>query len=206
MLSLFLRSTRYTSGKMELYFATHNRNKLSEIQKLLPENIRLLSLDDLGLQEEIPETADTIAGNSLMKTQYVYDQYQVACFGDDTGLEVDALQGAPGVRSARYASEGKDSEANMDLLLKNLENAENRTARFKTVITFIAADGDTRQFTGTVEGEITHTRSGEKGFGYDPVFRPAEHDKTFAEMSPEEKNKISHRGKAFRQLINFLKA
>lgn len=190
---------------MKIYFATHNKNKLKEIQQLLPAGFELLGLDDLQLNEDIPETADTIEENSRMKTRYVYDRYKVACFGDDTGLEVDALNGEPGVYSARYAGEEKDSNANMDLLLRKLALEKNRKARFKTVITYIAPSGAEKQFTGTVEGEITKGKTGGEGFGYDPVFKPIGHERTFAEMSPEEKNKISHRARAFQKLIDYLR-
>ncbi|MFY0607816.1 MAG: RdgB/HAM1 family non-canonical purine NTP pyrophosphatase [Cyclobacteriaceae bacterium] len=189
---------------MKIYFATHNKNKLKEIAKIIPSGFELLGLDELNLHEDIPETADTIEENSLMKTKYVFDKHQVACFGDDTGLEVAALNGAPGVFSARYAGPKCDSNENMALLLKNLEGEENRKARFKTVITYIDAKGIERQFTGIVNGEITKSQSGEKGFGYDPIFLPEGCDKTFAEMTSSEKNKISHRARAFRQLITFL--
>lgn len=190
---------------MKIYFATHNQNKLKEIKKLLPDGMELLGLNELGLVEDIPETSDTIEGNSLMKTQYVFDRHRVACFGDDTGLEVDALDGAPGVYSARYAGPEKDSNANMDLLLDNLEGVKNREARFKTVITYIDEKGLQRQFTGIADGKITSNKSGTEGFGYDPVFQPKGMDLTFAELSADEKNKISHRAKAFEQLVNFLK-
>lgn len=190
---------------MKIYFATHNANKLKEVRKLLPDGLELLGLDALGLDDDIPETADTIEGNSLMKTQYVWDRYGVACFGDDTGLEVDALNGAPGVYSARYAGPGRDSNDNMELLLKNLTGIENRDARFKTVITYLDERGARYQFTGIAEGEIIRERSGTQGFGYDPIFRPAGSQLTFAEMSAEEKNRISHRAKAFGQLVEFLR-
>ncbi|MEQ8472796.1 MAG: non-canonical purine NTP diphosphatase [Marinoscillum sp.] len=189
---------------MKLYFATHNENKLREISKLLPTGLELLGLNDLNLHEDIPETADTIAGNSLMKTQYVYQKHHVACFGDDTGLEVKALNGEPGVYSARYAGEQKNSNDNMDLLLSKLSGIENRSARFVTIITYITEEGKTHQFIGKAEGKITTSRSGQEGFGYDPIFQPDGFDVTFAEMSAEEKNKISHRAKAFQQLIEFL--
>lgn len=189
---------------MTLYFASHNPNKVAEIRRILPVGLELKGLDELGLNEEIPETAETIEGNSLMKTQYVWDRYHVPCFGDDTGLEVDALGGAPGVYSARYAGPEKDSEANMKLLLKNLVNCQSRDARFKTVITYIDAEGMVHQFTGVVNGVITAGRSGAEGFGYDPVFRPEGYKQTFAEMSRDEKNVISHRGRAFAQLVTFL--
>lgn len=190
---------------MRIYFATHNNNKLKEIQKLLPAGLELLGLDDLGLTEDIPETANTIEGNSLMKTLYVHEKYGVACFGDDTGLEVTALDGAPGVYSARYAGPGGDSQANMSLLLKNLAGHEDRSAQFKTVITYIDQQGNQKQFTGIAKGEITSGQSGEEGFGYDPIFRPEGHNRTFAEMTAQEKNQISHRARAFAQLIAYLK-
>ena len=190
---------------MILYFASHNQNKVKEIAKLLPEGMELRSLDDLNLHEDIPETASTIEGNSLMKTEYVYKKHRVACFGDDTGLEVDALNGEPGVYSARYAGPQKSSEDNMSLLLSKLEGVQNRKARFKTVITFFDENGEISQFTGIATGGITNTKSGSEGFGYDPIFQPDGYPVTFAEMSAEDKNKISHRGKAFEQLVNFLK-
>ncbi len=190
---------------MVVYFATHNEHKVKEIAKLLPVGMELRSLDELNLLEDIPETADTIEGNSLMKTEYVYKKHKVACFGDDTGLEVAALKGAPGVYSARYAGSQKSSLDNMNLLLENLQGEENRKARFKTVITFFDAKGAMQQFTGICQGTITRDICGEEGFGYDPIFQPEGYPITFAEMSAEEKNAISHRGKAFEQLINFLK-
>ncbi len=189
---------------MKIYFATHNKNKLKEIAKIIPAGFELLGLEDLDLQEDIPETSDTIEGNSSMKTQYVFQKHGVVCFGDDTGLEVAALDGAPGVYSARYAGPNCDSKDNMKLLLKNMEGADNRKARFKTVITYIDASGNKNQFTGIVNGDITETQSGHEGFGYDPIFLPEGHSKTFAEMTSSEKNKISHRARAFRQLIQFL--
>lgn len=190
---------------MKLYFATHNSNKLKEIQKLLPQGMELLGLNSLGVTEDIPETAATIEGNSQMKTHYVFDHYGVACFGDDTGLEVDALNGEPGVYSARYAGPQKNSEDNMNLLLERMQGQANRAARFKTVITYIDGGGNEKQFTGIAEGTITAERSGAKGFGYDPIFQPSGYDRTFAEMTAEEKNSISHRGKAFAQLVDYLK-
>lgn len=172
---------------------------------MLPESFEILGLDDLNLHEEIPETAETIEGNSHMKTAYVFNKNGVACFGDDTGLEVDALDGAPGVYSARFAGPECDSNKNMDLLLQKLSGKENRSARFKTVITYINESGESTQFTGIVEGDITSEKSGNAGFGYDPIFKPKGYQVTFAEMSSEEKNAISHRGRAFQQLINYLK-
>lgn len=189
---------------MTLCFATHNRNKLEEIRKEVPKGVRLIGLDELGITEDIPETGDTIEGNSLMKTVYVFEKHGVACFGDDTGLEVEALHNEPGVYSARYAGIQRSSEDNMNLLLQKLEGVSNRRARFKTVITYIDEAGVTKQFTGLVAGEITLRRAGVKGFGYDPIFRPEGAEKTFAEMEPSEKNAISHRARAFRQLIDYL--
>jgi XTP/dITP diphosphohydrolase len=189
---------------MKLYFATHNPNKLKEIAKMLPAGIELLGLADLGLTEDIPETSDTIEGNSLQKTQYVFDKHGVTCFGDDTGLEVAALKGAPGVYSARYAGPQCDSNDNMNLLLENLKGEKKRSARFKTVITYINAKGESKQFTGLANGVITETLSGKEGFGYDPIFLPDGKNKTFAEMPSYEKNKISHRARAFAQLIEYL--
>ncbi len=171
---------------------------------MMPSGIELLGLDDLNLHEEIPETARTIEGNSLMKTQYVFDKHGVACFGDDTGLEVEALNNEPGVFSARYAGTENDSNANMNKLLKNLGDKPNRSARFKTVITYINENGKVKQFTGIANGEITKSRAGAEGFGYDPIFQPEGHNITFAEMTAEEKNAISHRGKAFQQFIDYL--
>ncbi len=189
---------------MKICFATHNQHKASELRKLLPSGTELITLDDLNQTEEIPETGETLAENSALKAQYVYDKYGIACFADDTGLEVTALNGAPGVFSARYAGEQKNTEDNIDLLLKNLESHDDRSAAFKTVITYIDESGEKKQFTGTVAGEIIHKRSGQSGFGYDPVFSPEGLATTFAEMSAEEKNSISHRGRAFRLFFEFL--
>ncbi len=171
---------------------------------MLPAGIELLGLNDLGLTEEIPETSDTIEGNSLQKTQYVFDKHGVACFGDDTGLEVAVLKGAPGVYSARYAGPQCNSNDNMNLLLENLKGEKKRNARFKTVITYINAQGESKQFTGLANGVITEALSGKEGFGYDPIFLPDGKNKTFAEMPSYEKNKISHRARAFAQLIEYL--
>lgn len=189
---------------MELYFATQNANKVVEIQKIVPEAFEVKSIKELGVIDDIPETSGTIAGNSHQKATYIFDRFNVPVFADDTGLEVYALNGAPGVHSARYAGEQKNNDDNINLLLRNLEDKENRSARFLTVITYIDSEGVSHQFEGTVEGEIVDSRTGKEGFGYDPVFRPAGFSLTFAEMSLEEKNKISHRGRAFRSFINFL--
>lgn len=189
---------------MTLCFATHNLNKLREIQQLLPAGIDLVGLDAAGITEEIPETADTIEGNSALKARYVFEKTGIPCFADDTGLEVDALEGRPGVYSARYAGESKDAHANMNLLLRELGETDARGAQFKTVITYIDAAGTAHQFTGIVRGQITREKHGSEGFGYDPVFCPDGHEVTFAEMSAAAKNQISHRGRAFTQLVQFL--
>lgn len=188
---------------MKLIFATHNKNKLKEVQALMPESIELLSLDDIGCFEDIPETADTIDGNAILKADYVMEHYRQDCFADDTGLEVEALNGAPGVYSARYAGEDKSSEDNVSKLLEELEGKETRRAQFKTVIA-LNLDGHQYLFQGICTGTITREIRGAKGFGYDPVFQPDGSDKTFAEMSLEEKAVMSHRGIALRDLIEYL--
>ena len=188
---------------MKLVFATNNKNKLKEVQALLPKEIKLLSLEEIGCTEDIPETAPTIEGNAIQKADYVKKNYGYNCFADDTGLEVEALNGAPGVYSARYAGEDKSSEANIDKLLKELQGKENRSARFKTVIA-LHLDGKLRTFTGICSGNVIFERKGLQGFGYDPVFQPEGKSHTFAEMNLEEKSKISHRARATRQLIDFL--
>jgi XTP/dITP diphosphohydrolase len=184
-------------------FATNNQNKLNEIRALLGPFFQLKSLADIGCVEDLPETQSTIEGNSLQKARYVFDTYKVSCFADDTGLEVEALQGAPGVYSARYAGDHKNDNDNMDLLLQNLSHVENRNARFKTVITLVEPEG-IQSFEGIVTGTIQHKKSGSRGFGYDPVFKPTGYDVTFAEMSLTEKNLISHRSIAVKKLSNFL--
>ncbi|MEP4535249.1 MAG: RdgB/HAM1 family non-canonical purine NTP pyrophosphatase [Cyclobacteriaceae bacterium] len=189
---------------MKICFATHNQNKAKEIRQLLPAGFELITLDDLGQTEEIPEDGLTIEENSGIKANYVFEKFNVACFADDTGLEVKALNGEPGVYSARYAGEPKDNEANIDLLLKNLESKSDRSAAFKTVITYIDESGRSMQFTGIAPGQIIQERTGAEGFGYDPVFLPAGHQKTFAQMTAEEKNAISHRGLAFRKFLDHL--
>lgn len=188
---------------MKIVFATNNANKIKEIQSLLPSTIEIISLESIGCHEEIPETADTIEGNSILKANYVTQKYGYDCFADDTGLEVEALDNEPGVYSARYAGSQCLAEDNMALLLKNLENKENRKAQFKTVIT-LNIKGEQLLFTGIAKGEITQNKSGNQGFGYDPIFRPENFQETFAEMSSELKNKISHRGKATQLLISHL--
>ena len=186
-------------------FATNNAHKLEEVKDILGDKIELLSLKDINCHEEIPETADTLAGNALLKARYVYEKYHLNCFADDTGLEVEALNGAPGVYSARYAGDAHNSEANMKKLLHELENAENRKAQFHTVFALII-DGKEHLFEGTVKGEITKIHKGTSGFGYDPIFQPEGYHQTFAEMGNEEKNKISHRAKATQKLCKFLKS
>jgi XTP/dITP diphosphohydrolase len=188
---------------MTLVFASDNANKISEIRRMLPENIRILSLKEIGCTEEIPETADTIEGNAILKADYVTRNYGYDCFADDTGLEVDALRGAPGVYSARYAGEQKSSADNIEKLLEELDNESNRKAAFKTVIA-LNIKGKQHLFTGIVRGEITREKSGESGFGYDPVFVAEGYQQTFAEIPIDEKAAISHRGKAVRQLVSFL--
>lgn len=188
---------------MKIVFATNNKNKISEVQALIPNHIKLLSLEDINCQEDIPETQNTISGNALQKAEYVKTHYGYDCFADDTGLEVEALNGAPGVFSARYAGTQKNANDNMQKLLFELQGKTNRSAQFKTVIA-LHLNGQTHTFTGICEGEITHNKHGEKGFGYDPIFRPKGYQETFAQMDLSLKNTIGHRGKAISQLIHFL--
>jgi XTP/dITP diphosphohydrolase len=190
---------------IQIVAATNNQHKISEIRPLIEPDFRILSLDDIGCTEELPETKDTLEGNSLQKAAYVHSRFHLPCFADDTGLEVEALNGAPGVYSARYAGEQKNSEDNIALLLKNLSGNVNRKARFRTVITLIGLDG-THTFEGIVNGVILDTKRGAAGFGYDPVFQPGGYTKSMAEMTLEEKNRISHRGIAVRSLIAYLRA
>ena len=189
---------------MQLIFATQNQNKASEIQKLMPSMVQIQTLQDIGCMVDIPEISKTLEGNALIKARYIWEKYKLNCFADDTGLEIESLNGEPGVFSARYAGEEKNAEANMNLVLTNLMTHQNRKAQFKTVIALIL-DGEEYLFQGIVEGEITKEKSGEKGFGYDPIFKPNESTKTFAEMTMEEKNQISHRGRAIHKLVEFLK-
>ncbi|MCK0158489.1 non-canonical purine NTP diphosphatase [Cellulophaga sp. F20128] len=189
---------------MKIVFATHNKNKLKEVQKLLPKSITLLSLEDINCLEDIPETADTIEGNAIQKADYVTKKYDLACFSDDTGLLVNALNGAPGIYSARYAGEQRDSEDNMDKLLSNLRESTDRSAQFKTAIA-LNISGEQHIFKGIVEGEITIDKRGGKGFGYDPIFMPKGYQQTFAELPMDIKNSIGHRGKAVEQLVQYLK-
>jgi XTP/dITP diphosphohydrolase len=187
-----------------LVFATNNENKIKEIKEVLKNNFEILGLKDINCNVDLPETGTTLKDNALQKAQYIYDKFNINCFADDTGLEVEALNGAPGVYSARYAGPDKSAEDNMNLLLKKLEGVENRNARFVTVIALII-NGKKYFFEGEVKGVITKTKCGNKGFGYDPVFKPDGYDCTFAEMTLEEKNKISHRAIAMKKLVNFIK-
>ena len=189
---------------MKLVFATNNKNKILEVQQLLTDSIEIISLENIGCFEEIPETGDTIEENAIMKANYVTQKYGYNCFADDTGLEVDALNGAPGVFSARYAGEQRSSDDNMSKLLDALSNKTNRKAQFKTIIA-LNLNGKQHLFTGIAKGEITLKKIGNQGFGYDPIFKPEGHTATFAQLSLEEKGLISHRGKATEQLIGLLK-
>lgn len=186
-----------------IVFATRNPGKIQEVRQLLNDKVEILGLEDINCEEILPETRPTIAGNALEKAQFVHTNYKVDCFSEDSGLEVEALNDEPGVYSARYAGPAHDDEANMSLLLANLKGIEDRQARFRTVIALIL-DGEEHTFEGTVEGHIIHHKKGRNGFGYDPIFMPQGHNRTFAQMSPEEKNEISHRGKAVNKLIGFL--
>jgi len=188
---------------MDLVFATHNVNKLKEVSLLLPKDIRLISLEDLGCHEEIPETGTTLEANAQLKADYITHRYRISCFADDTGLIIDAMNGAPGVHSARFAGEEKDSKKNIEKVLFKLENITSRTARFKTVIA-LNLNKERILFEGVVEGTITKEKKGAEGFGYDPIFIPIGYDQTFAQLPIEIKNEISHRGKALQKLIAYL--
>ena len=190
-------------SKMKLVFASNNKNKIQEIQALVPNIIQIVSLEEIGCTEDIPETADTIEGNAILKANYVTEKYGFDCFADDTGLEVDALNSAPGVYSARYAGEQKDANDNMDKLLSELKDESNRKANFKTVIA-LNLNGKQNLFTGIINGKIIEEKIGTNGFGYDPIFVADGYEKTFAELSMEEKSTISHRGIAVKELILFL--
>lgn len=189
---------------MELVFATNNQHKIEELQEMLDKNIKLLSLKDIECNEEIPEEQDTLEGNASQKSFYVYNKFGYNCFADDTGLEIDALNGEPGVYSARYAGEEKSAQANMDKVLHKLAKIKNRNARFRTVISLVI-EGSEELFEGIVEGEILAVKRGGSGFGYDPIFQPNGFEQTFAEMNLTDKNKISHRGRAVEKLISHLK-
>jgi len=189
---------------MELIFATNNRNKAEEIQQMLPDTIRVLTLKDVGIEQDIPERQSTLEGNASEKAHFIYERYGRDCFADDTGLEVAALGGAPGVYSARYAGSDKDPQANMDKVLEQLKGEDNRRACFRTVISMIL-EGEEMFFEGVVEGRLLREKKGDAGFGYDPIFLPEGSSLTFAQMSMEEKNRISHRSRAIMKLANYLR-
>ncbi len=190
---------------MTLCFATNNKHKLEEVAPLLKGSFDLLSLDQIGCTHELPETQSTISGNSFQKADYVFKNFNTPCFADDTGLEVEILNGAPGVYSARYAGDHRNSEDNINLLLQNLKGNQNRNARFCTVITLVGITPEPVFFEGIIEGVIIEERRGNIGFGYDPIFMPNGHDLTFAEMPLEQKNTLSHRAIATKKLIEYLK-
>jgi len=185
-----------------LVFATNNKHKLDEVQQLVAETIKLKTLEEVGCFEDIPETGHTFQANALQKSRYIYERTQLNCFSDDSGLEIDSLNGEPGVYSARYSG-SRDSEVNLQLVLEKMKGITDRKARFRCVISLIFEEQE-YFFEGAVEGSITEERSGSAGFGYDPIFRPDGYDITFAEMDPDEKNRISHRGKAITKLVKFL--
>ena len=189
---------------MKLVFATNNKHKLQEVRDIVGDRVEVLSLADIGGYDDIPETADTLQGNALIKARHIYEKYGFDCFADDTGLEVEALDGAPGVYSARYAGEECDSEANMRKLLENLTGKTNRNAQFRTVIALII-NGEEMLFNGIVKGSIATEKKGDSGFGYDPIFVPEGHSASFAQMSSEMKNSMSHRFRATQQLSDYLK-
>ncbi|MEJ6792250.1 MAG: non-canonical purine NTP diphosphatase [Lacinutrix sp.] len=188
---------------MQLVFATNNPNKIKEVQSLIPQHIKLLSLKDIGCFEDVPETKNTIKGNAIQKAEYIKAHYGYDCFADDTGLEVEPLNNEPGVFSARYAGPKRDANDNMELLLNNLKDKPNRNAQFKTVVA-LHLNGKLETFTGICKGEITQDKKGDKGFGYDPIFLPNGYNKTFAEIDLKLKNEIGHRGKAITILVNYL--
>lgn len=188
---------------MKLIFATQNQNKVNELKLLMPKSIELLSLKDINCSDDIPETAPDLQGNASQKSAYVVSKFKVNCFADDTGLEIEALNNAPGVYSARYAGEQKNANDNINLVLENLKDKTNRKARFRTVISLVI-NGKEQIFEGEAKGEIIIQKSGIDGFGYDPIFKPEGYAITFAEMTMAEKNKISHRGKAVRKLVDYL--
>ncbi len=187
-----------------LCFASNNQHKIQEVRAHLGPDFQLVGLAEIGCTDELPEEQSTLEGNSFQKAEYVYKNFRVSCFADDTGLEVEALQGAPGVYSARYAGDQRSAADNMKLLLENLAGSSNRSARFRTVITLVTPEF-TKQFEGIVKGQIIQEYRGSGGFGYDPIFLPDGFNKTLAEMSMEEKNAISHRARAVNKLVAFLK-
>lgn len=188
---------------LSIVFATNNAHKLSEIKNILNNKTHIVSLNELGCFDDIPETGDTLEENASQKSHYIYERFQIDCFADDTGLEIEALSGEPGVYSARYAGEGKSFADNMDLVLKKLKGIGNRKAAFRTVISLIL-DGKEYLFEGKIEGTILEEKRGIQGFGYDPIFMPNGYSKTFAQLSLDEKNKISHRALAVKKLVEFL--
>lgn len=188
---------------MKLVFASSNKNKIKEIKNIIPSSIQILSLEDINCDDEIDETEDTIEGNAIVKANYIANKYGIPCFADDSGLEVEILNGAPGVYSARYAGNEKNDLQNMNKLLQEMKGKSNRNAQFKTVIA-LNMNGIQKTFTGIIKGVLIEQKKGENGFGYDPIFVPENHDKTFAELSFEEKIKLSHRSIALKKLISFL--
>jgi len=190
--------------KRTLVFATNNAHKLEEVAQILGDQIELRNLKDIGCEDDIPETADTLEGNALQKAKYIHSRYHLDCFADDTGLEIEALNGEPGVYSARYAGEGRDPQDNMNKVLQELQGKANRKARFRTAVSLIL-DGKEYLFEGIINGVITEEKRGEAGFGYDPIFLPDGYEETFAELGNEVKNEISHRALAVQKLCDFLK-
>ncbi|MDX1446247.1 non-canonical purine NTP diphosphatase [Lishizhenia sp.] len=188
---------------MELIFSTQNQNKAKEIQKLVPSGITIKTLKDINCSDDIPETQNTLQGNALQKARYVHEKFGVNCFADDTGLEIEALNMEPGVYSARYAGAERSDDKNMQKVLDGLSDKENRSARFRTAVALII-DGEEHLFEGIVNGEIRTSKTGDQGFGYDPIFEPENAGKTFAEMTTEEKNSMSHRARAFAKMTDFL--
>ena len=188
---------------MKIVFATNNPNKLKEIQTLIPKEIEIISLKEIGCTEDIPETGDTIEANAFQKVHYVKENYNYDCFADDTGLEIDALNGAPGVYSARYAGPEKSAEANIEKILNELQGKENRKAKFRTAIA-LTLNNEEHLFEGEINGHISKVKQGNEGFGYDPIFMPENEKRSFAQMSMEEKGTISHRGRAVKKLVTYL--
>ena len=189
----------------KLVFATNNDHKLMELKQILPSEFELLSLNDIGCSEDIPETGTTLEVNAAQKSFYIWDKYGINCFADDTGLEIEALGNEPGVYSARYAGKDKSASANMLKVLEQMENETNRKARFRCVISLVI-DGQENQFEGIVDGKMLRKKQGEAGFGYDPIFMPDGYNQSFAEMSADDKNQISHRGRAVMKLVDYLKS
>ncbi|MEQ8626557.1 RdgB/HAM1 family non-canonical purine NTP pyrophosphatase [Ekhidna sp.] len=189
---------------MRICFASHNKNKVKEMSEIMPDGNFLIGLDELGITEDISETGSTLEENATIKSSYVYKKHKIPVFADDSGLIVHALNGEPGVYSARYAGEDRDDQKNMDLLLKNLSDKNDRSAEFRTVISYIDEAGKNHEFTGKVEGQIIKEKRGNNGFGYDPIFQPKGFDETFAELSSEVKNRISHRAKAVQKFLEYL--